>query len=198
MANEITREMLQESVKVMLVGTGFLGEHVDKTLHKSYLGMVVVLTLEESVPGKCEILTPERIPEDLDVDTVWAWGFANMLREEEFKMMSMADMMGGLGAPDGMGSPGLFVATNARQAYGASVILDITMLKKMAEIVGGDVFILPSSIHEVLFLKADMEQAEDMAKMVRSINRNEVMDQEVLSDHCLIFRKDAEKLEVAA
>lgn len=198
MANEITREMLQESVKVMLVGTGFLGEHVDKTLHKSYLGMVVVLTLEESVPGKCEILTPERIPEDTDVDTVWAWGFGNTFREEEFQMMSMADMMAGLGAPDGMGSPGLFVATNARRAYGASVILDITMLKKMAEIVGGDVFILPSSIHEVLFLKADMTEAKNMARMVFSINRAEVMAREVLSDHCLIFRADTEKLEVAA
>ncbi len=160
--------------------------------------MVVVLTLNETFPGKAEILTAERIPEGLDPETVFAWGLGNMLREEEYKMLSMAEMMAGLGAPDGLGAPQLYVATNVTKAYGASVILDITMLKKMADTVGGDVFILPSSIHEVLFLKADSEDAEDLARMVYTINRTEVMEREVLCDHVLIFRAEEEKLEVAA
>ena len=49
----------------------------------------------------------------------------------------------------------LYVMTNAKGEYGAATLLYPEVLQTLAENSNGDLFILPSSIHEVLVMKAD-------------------------------------------
>jgi len=78
----------------------------------------------------------------------------------------------------------MYVVSNTQRIYGAAVILYEGVLEAFAKKIGGDFYILPSSIHETLFIPANtgIEQ-EELLKMVREVNEKEVSPDEELSDH---------------
>ena len=87
----------------------------------------------------------------------------------------------------------LKVLTNNKRTRGAVCILYPGVLDKMAEEMGSDFYILPSSIHETIIIP-DMgnEDSEALKKMIRDVNSTQVAPEEVLSD--TLYRYDrAEK-----
>lgn len=60
-----------------------------------------------------------------------------------------------------------------------------------------DLYILPSSIHEVLAVPASMGTPESLAEMVSEVNMNEVSLDERLSNQVYHYDKDLRKLSLA-
>lgn len=91
------------------------------------------------------------------------------------------------------------VLTSDSGRLGASVLYYPGVAKHLGDLVGGDYFVLPSSVHEVLILP-DRGQADpkELAMMVQQINEAEVSPQERLGNKVLHFRSDLQKLQVAA
>lgn len=81
----------------------------------------------------------------------------------------------------------LYVLTNVHKTWGASVILYPEVLKTVSQKLGGDLLILPSSIHEVLFMRDNLSEYGELAEMVKEINKKEVLPEEVLSDSVYIY-----------
>ena len=97
----------------------------------------------------------------------------------------LSAMMGGMPVPEPMeGQPRLYVASTETMNRGAGVLAYPDFLQEASEKIGGNFFILPSSIHELLFLKdtGDVTRQE-LASMVKSVNASEVSPQEQLPDH---------------
>lgn len=90
-------------------------------------------------------------------------------------------------------SMGLFyVLTNEEKAEGARVMVHPDIMGKISELFPEGYYILPSSIHEVLILpKNEMTDPREIGKMVREVNRQEVVREEILSDR--IYEYDREK-----
>ena len=91
----------------------------------------------------------------------------------------------------------MFVATNNKKVNGAGVILYEGLLKTFAEKIGSDFYILPSSIHEVIFVPAngDMD-ARYLIQMVKEVNATEVSPSEVLSDNVYKYHADTDFIEI--
>ena len=108
-------------------------------------------------------------------------------------LKSLTEVLGGsfigdISGPDG----GLFLATNSDALYGASVIAIPGFLDQAAEKLGGSFYILPSSVHEVLFLKNDQAmEVQDLENMVQEINESIVSPEEQLSDR--VYHYDAKE-----
>ena len=83
----------------------------------------------------------------------------------------------------------LQVLSNAKRTHGAICMLYPGVLERVAQEIGGDFFILPSSIHEVIILP-DMgnKDYEELRGMIREVNRTQVAPEEVLSD--TLYRYD--------
>ena len=100
---------------------------------------------------------------------------------------SLKTMMETLGIPQEFADPSapvLYVATTIEQIRGAGVIAYPGFLQEAAEKLGGDFFILPSSVHEVLFLpKTGNQDFREMEMIVREINSTQVAPQDRLSDN---------------
>ena len=97
----------------------------------------------------------------------------------------LGEMMGGFPVPGpDPGQPTLYVATMESMNRGAGVLAYPGFLDEAAEKLGGSFFILPSSIHELLFLQDNgtMDRHE-LTAMVRSINAAEVSPEDQLSDN---------------
>ena len=107
-----------------------------------------------------------------------------------------------LGIPDVFvdpAAPVLYVATTTEQVRGAGVIAYPGLLEATAEKLGGDFFILPSSVHEVLFLPhKGNEDFKNLENMVREINNTQVAPQDRLSDQVYHYDSKEKVFELAS
>ena len=76
----------------------------------------------------------------------------------------------------------MLVLTNEKCFFGASVIAYPGVLEKAAELLGGDVMILPSSVHEVIAIPAEGADPKALREMVKSINEAIVSPEDRLTD----------------
>lgn len=91
----------------------------------------------------------------------------------------------------------MFVATNTAKFNGAGVILYKDLLKTFAEKIGGDFYILPSSVHETLFIPADDAFDVDyLHQMVKEVNATEVSPEEYLSDSVYRYNSIVDRMEI--
>ena len=91
----------------------------------------------------------------------------------------------------------MFVATNNKKVNGAGVILYEGLLKAFAEKIGCDFYILPSSIHEVIFVPANGNMdVRYLIQMVKEVNATEVSPSEVLSDNVYKYHANTDFVEI--
>ena len=113
----------------------------------------------------------------------------------------LCEMMGTENVPFDEGDENLplTVASNVNKVNGAAVILYDGVLRKYAEKYDSNVYILPSSIHEVLFLPVNkIDKGVDvLAELVWSVNADQVLPTEYLSDTVYLYHKDTDIITVA-
>lgn len=86
----------------------------------------------------------------------------------------------------------MFVATNRQKVQGSSVMLYDGLLATFSEKIGGDFFVLPSSVHELIFVPClNGIDADSLLEMVSCVNASEVSEEDFLSNH--VYRYDASK-----
>lgn len=84
--------------------------------------------------------------------------------------------------------PKLYVMTNRAGIHGAASLIDKECLRRFAQAAGGGFYILPSSIHEVIFVPNQPEiSLKYLAESVREINAERVEPAEVLSDQVYYY-----------
>lgn len=86
----------------------------------------------------------------------------------------------------------MFVLTNKIKLNGASTILYKKVLENFAEQLNCDLYIIPSSIHEVLLIpnKTDLD-TDYLNALVKEVNAADLSPEEILSDHLYYYsRKD--------
>ncbi len=89
----------------------------------------------------------------------------------------------------------MYVLSNEQKLNGAAALLDDKMMDQIAEKVGGDFYILPSSVHEVLIVPADAGMdLKDLEAMVQEVNETQVAPQDRLSDHVYQYDNDTHEV----
>jgi hypothetical protein len=85
----------------------------------------------------------------------------------------------------------MYVLSNRHKLNGSSCMLYPGLLKRFADKLQSDLFILPSSVHEVIILPAtDGHSHEELDEMVREVNRTQLSREDVLSDHAYVFSRE--------
>ena len=89
----------------------------------------------------------------------------------------------------------MFVLTSAERMNGAGLILNPVIQEKIAGVLGGNYYVLPSSVHEVLVLQDNgQHHAQELNAMVWQINQDMVMPQEILSDKVQYYDTSSRRL----
>lgn len=95
------------------------------------------------------------------------------------------------------GETPMYVLSNKMRVYGAACILYDDILKDFASALDKDIFILPSSIHEVILLPVTGDEDYDgLKQMVKEVNETQVEPEEVLSDSVYYFEKKTGQIYV--
>lgn len=92
-------------------------------------------------------------------------------------------------------TPPLYVLTNETQLGGAACMLYPSLLAEFSNSVGKDLYILPSSIHEVLLLPTDTRCADkELCALVRSVNSEQLPLTQQLSDTVYFYSRELKAL----
>lgn len=91
----------------------------------------------------------------------------------------------------------MWVISNEKGINGAASMLYENELHELAESLESDLYILPSSVHEVIAVSSDMGSPEMLAQMVVEVNMQEVSLDERLSNQVYHYDKDLRKLTLA-
>lgn len=92
----------------------------------------------------------------------------------------------------------MFVATVPDKIHGAGVIAYPNFMEDAAERMGGDFFVLPSSIHEVLLVKDNGQMtAKELENMVKEVNATQVEPADQLTDHVYHYDSQNHIFELA-
>jgi hypothetical protein len=84
----------------------------------------------------------------------------------------------------------MYVLTNESKLNGAACILYENVLYDFAQKLGADLYILPSSVHEVILLpKLSVFEKDELVNMVKEVNTEGVAADEVLSDHVYEYNR---------
>ena len=89
----------------------------------------------------------------------------------------------------------MMILTNKSVSFGAAMLLNISELKKLADQFDSNLYLLPSSVHEILAICSDQNtDVSYLTDMVNEVNNKVVKHEDYLSDHVYYF--DREKCEV--
>lgn len=82
----------------------------------------------------------------------------------------------------------MYILSNKYRNLGAACMVYPGMLKMIGEILGGDYYLLPSSVHEVILVPKRAElHFQEMTDMVKEVNDKLVDAEEILSDHAYFY-----------
>ena len=93
----------------------------------------------------------------------------------------------------------IMILTNDASRYGAVEMLNLPLLAEYAKKRDCDLYILPTSIHEVMVVETVQEVAgRELKAIVMSMNREEVSPEDRLSDHVYYFSRKDGRISIAA
>lgn len=93
--------------------------------------------------------------------------------------------------------PQMYILTNEQLCFGAVNMIYDDILHSLSDKVGGDFYVLPSSIHECLILPIcswNENEPQKLQSIVREINQKYVSVEEVLGNHIYRYRRATQHL----
>lgn len=199
---------VSEKIIVRLINYSQNRKLLEKAVHVCFKDMAVVFyrIIKRFDDGIATAIVTKQDAKrwGFDVDALYRQALRNT---ERMYSCEISDMYGYLRARytnlpvDGGAKPGaqmeLYVATNSSNSYGAAVILYEGVLDRCAALAGDDIFLLPSSVHEMLFVKAHGGIDErSLMQIVGDANRSVVPAEDYLSDSVYLYKRDSGELLV--
>ena len=88
----------------------------------------------------------------------------------------------------------MYVLTNESKINGAVWMTNVEALDVAAERIGGDFFLLPSSVHECILVPKNGFDEKELQNMVMTVNQSQVSPEDRLSDNVYSYDSKEHKL----
>ena len=196
----------RDRIVYKLINAGLNEKLLSEVPHEMYLDMAKVFyyVLSDQGDKQASILIYNGHMEGwgIDVETLSECAGINTPRLLPGRIYDMNELVSKLMPEGAMSDPifrcddGLmYVLTNERRCFGAACMVYDGMLSSFADRIGGSFYILPSSVHEIIFLKDTGEEDPGaLVSMVNEVNGSQVPADEVLSGS--VYRYDRKTAEI--
>ena len=185
-------EEMKPHLSIQMVERERNAEKLKDIPHENVEDMAIVYRFQmgEVVDGRASILVTNTMMEHYGISQEQLHQDAMEMAEKNdpVSIKNMDELLyemsdGFMGSSDDPSSP-LFVATNESRFNGAAVMNYEGFMEQAAEKLGGNFYILPSSIHELIMVPESFGlRAAELKEMVTSINAAEVTPEERLTDN---------------
>lgn len=174
------------------------------TPHKEFLDLTVycrlVFAKDETGIASTVVKDGMLVRWGISEQDMWEAASSN-LKKEAYQFMNLRSLIGKSAKAADIKecrSASMCVLTNRVMYYGAAGILRTDLLEKLARLKETDLYILPSSVHEVILLPAlDCLDVDELRQMVKSVNAGSVDKMDWLSDEVYSYRRGSRKVVIA-
>lgn len=91
----------------------------------------------------------------------------------------------------------MYVLSNKNRTDGAACMLYPDLIGDFAKAMGSDLYIIPSSIHELLLLPAgDDDESGYIRDIIREVNETQLLEEEILSDSLYIYDSTSKEIKI--
>lgn len=203
----------KKNLRIKLINTEKNREFLETVPHKAFLDMSMVYQVkaivEEDAVGTTVVSNSLLKMYGVSVDELHEAAFETMKESEPVDISGMTSKIMGLASMMDMDEIELeelvsrledeqmIFISNKSNICGASQIVFKETLEKVASIFKEDFYILPSSIHECLAVRAIGSDIEGLRAMVAEVNRTQVLPEEVLSDNVYFYSIETGELTIA-
>lgn len=213
---DIDLSQMKDRVVMILVNTEQNKEMLADLPHREFQDLSVIYryVVSQSEQGVASFKVTNAIMEQLDMtpEELFQYAAENTKRMFPPKVGRMEDimfgMMGGDGIPDEVAElfqtdrnpkESMWIISNSSGINGAVSMLYDENLNRLAEKMGTDLYIIPSSVHEVLAVSVEMGSGdpEELAEMVQGVNMSVVELEDRLSNNVYHYDKDLRELKLA-
>lgn len=119
----------------------------------------------------------------------------NSQKDTEKSAEKMLDVM--LEGVGGHNSADMYVLSNEKGINGASCMLYPGVIKEVAEQLGSDLYVLPSSIHEIILVKDNEHLNKKLLReMVFDVNRTQVPEEDILSNTVYYYSRTRDAISM--
>ena len=187
---EVLKKIAKKSLFVKLVNTERNESLVEQSISKEFLDLsaVVRIVLKMDKEGMASMALSKGDAEILGMteEEIYAAALANTLRLFPPKLMNLwgyVEQNIGIGLPYEEDEVTTYILTNQKEVDGAIYFMSPEVVGAIAEALEDDLYILPSSVNEVLLVRAsELEDGVDKLKeMVRDANETVVAEKDILS-----------------
>ena len=185
-------EYVRDDIYPVLLSTEENSELLEKLVSTPMLDLSVVYVIRRKIPGKDTLsvkitqnllLSYEITPEQLHRQAMINMG------KDGYEFLELASLVRDMLHTEEVlvgNKPEIYILTNADKSYGAAGILNKKLIREFAG--KRDFIILPSSVHETLFVPVNGEKDQAFFdEMVREVNRTQVCLEEKLADHSYYY-----------
>lgn len=196
---EVLKKIAKKSLFVKLVNTERNESLVEQSISKEFLDLsaVVRVVLKMDKEGMASMALSKGDAEILGMteEEIYAAALANTLRLFPPKLMNLGryiEMSIGANLPLGEDEVTTYILTNQKEVDGAIYFMSPEVVGAIAEALEDDLYILPSSVNEVLLVRAsELEDGVDKLKeMVRDANETVVAEKDILSYNVYHYDKE--------
>ncbi|MBR2739867.1 MAG: hypothetical protein IKD87_04285 [Oscillospiraceae bacterium] len=202
-------ESVSDRLRVRLVNSRSNIESLDSLVSRPVgcgfsLTSYIDLPPEAGVEGMIQVTRQLAELNGYDETLLMNTALSNSAKYEQPTLNDIADVLFGDGANDLLngaeyeGGGSLYVLSHKGREYGAAALFYPGIQERIAEVLGEDYYVLPSSVHEVLIMpQSSGLSTVQMMDMVENVNRAELSAEDKLADKVLLYRRDLERLTVA-
>lgn len=206
----------REQLHLKLINAKANHERLGQLPHFPYLDLAVIFYV--TVETETEDIMTVEVTKDLlnawhmDINDIYRDAFQNMKKEAippkplSEVMKDLFQMEFGDGDIDletwiklkAMGRTmenEMYVLTNPRSLLGACRLLDVDALQGISDKLGCNLYLIPSSLHEIIILPAK-DKPEVIGNMIMGINETEVEAQDRLSNALYLFEIDTRSTRI--
>ena len=203
----LTNERILQNAEYRVINYEANQEQLAGMPHKRFLDLAAVyqIVLDEGEYGKVCIVADWQLLHRFSVSAEELDGVAERnTKEKGFCVQPMAEVLDEAAGIERQEKNNhnpwmLWVLSRNDKLYGASVLLYDSYFESLAQELDSDLYILPSSIHEVIALPVIQESegsVERLRQMVREINVLEVPKEEVLGENIYRYSRKKHMLEL--
>ena len=199
-------EQMKSKLSMEVVSAEKNAELLESVPHERMEDMAVVyrFVLDQTDSGNGTILVTNQLLDQYGITKEQfradAMENAPEIRPSEIRGMSevMSELAPGMIPEVAPEDEQMFVATVPDKIHGAGVIAYPNFMEDAAQKMGGDFFVLPSSIHEVLLVKDNGQMtAKELENMVKEVNATQVEPADQLTDHVYHYDSQNHLFELA-
>ena len=210
----LKKENILKKVVYRLINREKNREKLAYVPHRDFLDLAVVYCMEENKAGGLQysVMLDDALCYSLGISlaeleeaseqNTQARGFTVQTMDDIIRQSVSEDM--GATPSETLGvsmrvpaRPDMWVFTSISKAYGAPILLYQKYFEDVADGLNDDLYIMPSSIHELICIPAAGVNPGDLRTIVREINSTQVAVEDVLSNNVYLYRKETGVISIA-